>query len=133
VTLRLLGAVPEGDLPTIVVTIAAAVSGTPAGSARLEGLGAFPGGRRRARVLWAGVADDGTLGRLAAELRGLPGDPPQDPFVAHCTLARFDPPASLPGLPAGPFGEGFPLDRAVLYRSRPGSAYELLEIFPLGR
>lgn len=133
VTLRFLGAVPEGDLSAIVARIADEVSGSPGTSARLEGLAAFPGGRRRARVLWAGVIDDGTLGRLAAGLRELPGDPPQDPFVAHCTLARFDPPANLPGLPEVPVGEAFPLDRAVLYRSRPGSAYEPLEIFPLGR
>lgn len=133
VTLRFLGAVPQGDLPSIVATIVVAVSGCPATRARLDGLGSFPGGRRRARVLWAGFADDGTAGRLAAGLRGLPGDRPPDPFVAHCTLARFDPPAGLPPLPQGPLGEEFPVDEVALYRSRTGTAHEVLEIFPLGR
>ncbi|MFM8999712.1 MAG: RNA 2',3'-cyclic phosphodiesterase [Actinomycetota bacterium] len=136
VTLRFLGAVTEGDLPSLVAAIALATSDVPATSARLRGLGAFPGGRRRARILWAGVADDGTLARLAAALRDLPGDRPQEPFVAHVTLARYDPPARVPeasDAPGGPVGEAFPVDRVVLYRSRPGSAYEPLEIFPLGR
>ena len=133
VTLRFLGAVSEGDLPALVAAITVAASDVTASTARLRGLGGFPGGHRRARVLWAGVEDDGTLERLAEVLRSLPGDPPREAFTPHCTLARFDPPLALPELPEGPLGEAFPLDRMVLFRSRPGAAYEALEIFPLGR
>ena len=105
---------------------------------RVEGLGAFPSGRR-ARVLWAGLYDgDGPLERLAAALdEALAREfaPEKRAFTPHLTVARFDPPAPLDPLEVAFESEPFEIDRIVLFRShlrRPAPVYEPLGIFPLG-
>jgi 2'-5' RNA ligase len=105
---------------------------------RVEGLGAFPSGRK-ARVLWAGLDDgDGRLERLAAALDGALARefaPEKRAFTPHLTVARFDPPAPLDPLEVAFESEPFEIDRIVLFRShlrRPAPVYEPLGIFPLG-
>lgn len=105
---------------------------------RVEGLGAFPNGRK-ARVLWAGLDDgDGRLERLAAALDGALARefaPEKRAFTPHLTVARFDPPAPLDPLEVAFESEPFEIDRIVLFRShlrRPAPVYEPLGIFPLG-
>ena len=105
---------------------------------RVEGLGAFPSGRR-VRVLWAGLDDgDGPLERLAAALdEALAREfaPEKRAFTPHLTLARFDSPAPLDPLEVAFESEPFEIDRIVLFRShlrRPAPVYEPLGIFPLG-
>ncbi len=107
--------------------------------ARLSGLGAFPS-LRRARVVWAGVDD--AIGGFAG-LAGLVTDAlapelasESRPFTPHLTVARADPPLTLPPAigEAGPIGESFPVDRIVLFRSHlggRGARHEALEEFPL--
>ena len=105
---------------------------------RVEGLGAFPNGRK-ARVLWAGLDDgDRRLERLAAALDGALARefaPEKRAFTPHLTVARFDPPAPLDPLEVAFESEPFEIDRIVLFRShlrRPAPVYEPLGIFPLG-
>jgi 2'-5' RNA ligase len=109
----------------------------------LHGLGAFPS-LGRARVLWAGMEDEGEGFRaLSSALedklsREFPTE--KRPFTAHLTVARFDPPVRLKEhaedlastkIAARPFTIG----ELVLYRSHlspRGARYEALETFPLG-
>jgi 2'-5' RNA ligase len=104
----------------------------------VEGLGAFPSGRK-ARVLWAGLDDgDGRLERLAAALdEALAREfaPEKRAFTPHLTVARFDPPVGLAPLEVAFASEPFEIDRIVLLRShlrRPAPVYEPLGIYPLG-
>jgi 2'-5' RNA ligase len=104
---------------------------------RVTGLGAFPSARR-ARVLWAGLEDDGEMGRLAAALdeRLAPDFAPEKrPFTPHVTIARFDPPVRIEELESDLRSEPFGVDRLVLFEShlrRPAPVYEALEHVPLG-
>jgi len=106
----------------------------------LEGLGAFPN-PRRARVLWAGLADaTGRSAGLAAALDDALSRefaPEKRAFTPHLTVARFQPPAqvadALEGIEVA--SRPFEVDRLVLYRShlqRPAPRYEAIEEFPLG-
>ena len=109
----------------------------------MKGLGVFPS-PGRARVLWAGIDDEGggfralaaalddTLGKeFAAEKR---------PFTAHLTVARFDPPLRMKEhtdeLRATEIrARAFTIGQLVLYRSHlspRGARYEPLATFPLG-
>jgi RNA 2',3'-cyclic 3'-phosphodiesterase len=135
VTLNFLGWIPEDVLPEVVAAVdEAAGARRPAGVALTE-LGAFPK-LRRARVLWAGLADPhGLLPALAADLgerlRSVGYQPEDRPYTAHLTLARFKTPRSLEGLlPALPPPPGsFAVDRVTLFRSRlgpSGARYEVV-------
>jgi 2'-5' RNA ligase len=140
VTLKFLGAV----WPRLLEWVTEAVGGVAEAHApfesALEGVGIFPGGRR-ARVLWAALADP--EGRFAALARSLDETlarefkPETRPFTAHLTLARFDPPAEIGDdvRKADVRSDSFVVDRLVLYRShlqRPAPRYEPLREFPLG-
>ena len=143
VTLKFLGS----TWPRLVEEVKAAI-GTVAGTAErfesaLTELGAFPS-PRRARVLWAGLADhDRRFGEVvrsldlaleehfAAEKRA---------FTPHLTIARLAPPRDLGEFVPDLVGtkvasDRFPVDRLVLYRSHlspRGATYEPLERYPLG-
>ena len=103
---------------------------------RVEGLGAFPNAHR-ARVLWAGLHDDGRLERLAAALdEALAREfaPEKRGFTPHLTVARFNPPVGLGPLELAFESEPFEIDRIVLFRShlrRPAPVYEPIGTFPL--
>lgn len=138
VTLKFLGS----TYPRLVEWVTGSVS-TVAGDhapfpTRVEGLGAFPNGRK-ARVLWAGLDDaDGRLERLAAALdEALAREfaPEKRAFTPHLTVARFDPPAPIEPVEVAFESEPFEIDRIVLFRShlrRPAPVYEPIGIFPLG-
>ncbi|HEV3475764.1 MAG TPA: RNA 2',3'-cyclic phosphodiesterase [Actinomycetota bacterium] len=108
----------------------------------LSGLGAFPS-VGRARVLWAGMEDEGDGFRaLASALdRRLEKEfkPEKRPFTAHLTVARFDPPIRLKEhaeeLAVTEIrARRFTIGELVLYRSHlspRGARYEPLERFPL--
>ncbi|MGZ8580298.1 MAG: RNA 2',3'-cyclic phosphodiesterase [Actinomycetota bacterium] len=107
---------------------------------RVRGLGAFPSAGR-ARVLWVGLDDDpGAIAALAAAARDALARefPPETrAFSAHLTVARSDPPLTLPAaFTETPLeSEPFSLDELVLMRSRvrrPAPVYERVATFPLG-
>ena len=135
VTLNFLGWIPEDALPEVIAAVDTVAGAHPAANVALTGLGAFPK-TRRARVMWAGLADpEGLLPALAADLgerlRTVGYEPEDRPYTAHLTLARFKTPRSLEGLlptlpaPPGPFA----VDRVTLFRSRlspSGARYEVV-------
>lgn len=143
VTLKFLG----GTFPRLVDPVRQAVAGVATGSdvfvSALTAVGAFPSARR-ARVLWAGLADpDGHLTDLAAALDGALRAwfvPERRPFTPHLTLARITPSRDLGEHAPGLLGRSvasapFAVDRLVLYRSRlspAGAVYEAVEAWPLG-
>lgn len=108
----------------------------------IEELGTFPGGARRARVLWARLSDpEKRLKAIAEELESRMAEhfkPEKRNFAPHLTVARFEPPADLGQEPARvqvPSG-AFAIDRLKLYRShlrRPAPVYEVVEEFRLGQ
>jgi 2'-5' RNA ligase len=107
--------------------------------ARLVGLGAFPS-RRRARVMWAGMEDEGAMARLAGALDAslaLQYESETRRFTPHLTVARSAPPLILPE----EFGDSvlesgrFSVKSIALFRShlrRPAPKYERLATFPFG-
>jgi RNA 2',3'-cyclic 3'-phosphodiesterase len=139
VTLRFLGSTYPRLVPWVRDRLAEVAAGEPRFETRVRDVGGFPSARR-ARVVWAGIDDaDGALARLAeavqAELaREFP--PESRPFSAHVTVARSDPPLSLPTTFAATELESppFVVDALVLMRShlrRPAPRYEPVATFPL--
>ena len=97
-TLRFLGATPEGRVAEAAAALAEASATSGPFEARLAGSGAFPG-PSAPRALWLGIDAGGAqLAALARALdaalaaRGWPSDP--RPFRAHLTLARCEDPAA---------------------------------------
>jgi RNA 2',3'-cyclic 3'-phosphodiesterase len=144
-TLAFLGQVRPELADAVVRVGEAAAAGAPAARLRLQGSGAFPGGRR-ARVLWAGLAGDtDVLVRLATSLAdecrraGLRFE--ERPLVPHLTLARFPTPAPVPPAAldlvaqAAAEGSGWEARELACYRSilggRRGARYRVVREFPL--
>ena len=139
VTLKFLGATwprLRGWVEEQVGSVAGGASPIPT---TLTSIGAFPG-RRRARVVWAGLDDDGgRLSRLAGALDdGLAREfrPETRAYTAHITVARSDPPLQLNDddldVPLQPVA--FTVERIVLFRShlqRPAPRYESVTAFRL--
>lgn len=107
--------------------------------AALAGIGSFPS-RRTGRVLWAGLEDEGGgLAHLATVLdEELIDEFPAETrrFHPHLTVARSEPPLSLPPAFAETAlaTESWKVDHVVLFRShlqRPAPRYEPLARFPL--
>lgn len=142
VTLAFLGDVPGARVAGLLSALGPVVAGTPPLTLQLAGAGRF--GNRRPRVLWAGVTGDvGTVttlaDRLAAGARHA-GVPVEDrPYSPHLTLGRWS--AREPADPAsaqawvdrlaGEHGPAWPVTEVVLWRSRPGAAYERLAGWPV--
>ncbi len=127
-TLRFIGEVVEPDLTEIAGALSAIEA--PAFPLRFQGVGQF-GDRRRARVLWAGVARSGPLhalrDRIENALRGAGIVPEGRRYIPHVTLARLKEtrPAHLaPFLAAHAAFEtqDFEADRFILYSSHLGQA-----------
>ena len=144
-TLRFLGATPDGRIEELGKAIERAASDVPAFDAALAGAGAFPS-QSRPRVLWLGIVEGADrLGLLAAgvaEQLTPMGWPPDDrPFQAHLTLARTD---GVPGADAAAerliqaaqaVRLTWQVDRLVLYKSvlgRGPARYEVLAEARLG-
>jgi RNA 2',3'-cyclic 3'-phosphodiesterase len=139
VTLKFLGQTWPRLLGWVEERVAVVAAETAAIDTRLMSIGAFPGGRR-ARVLWAGLADaDERLTTLAGALdEALAKEfrPEARAFTPHCTVARSDPPLTLGDHDLeAPFRPvAFTIDRIVVVRShlqRPAPRYEPIASFPL--
>ncbi|KQS68963.1 hypothetical protein ASG41_06030 [Modestobacter sp. Leaf380] len=113
------------------------VAGAPPVTVQLTGAGRF--GRRRPRVLWAGVGGDVdglsvVADRLAAAARhaGVPVD--ERPYAPHLTLGRWagtgeaDP--QLVDRLGGDHGPAWPVTEVVLWRSPPGRPHERVTGWP---
>ncbi|GGL28068.1 RNA 2',3'-cyclic phosphodiesterase [Phycicoccus endophyticus] len=91
-TLAFAGDAPARTLEPLLERLREVAARHPAPHLRVRGAGCFPD-VTRARVLWAGLAADEGLARLAAAARSalaVAGAAPQGgPFVPHLTLARF--------------------------------------------
>jgi 2'-5' RNA ligase len=137
VTVKFLGSTYPRLMEWVTETVSSIAREHEHFETRVEGLGAFPNARR-ARVLWAGLADaERRLERLAASLDvALAREfaPEQRAFTPHLTIARFDPPVGLEPLEVAFESDAFEIDRIVLFRShlrRPAPVYEPIGIFPL--
>jgi 2'-5' RNA ligase len=139
-TLKFLGWTTPAQLPWVQGRVREVVTGSAPFEIRLSGVGAFPSARR-ARVLWAGLEDEGdALALLAGALDAATSPefaPETRSFSAHLTVGRSDPPARLPeGFETTPLrSEAWRVDRVGLFRShpqRPFPRYELLSADPLG-
>lgn len=134
VTLAFLGETDRAsDVADALTQIAAGVA---APDVTLGGAGAFPS-QRRARVLWLGLADDGTLGRAAGlvadALRPLGFRPEDRAFSAHLTIARLKTPAAVDLTDRDVRPIGFRPAGIALMRShvgRPAPRYERLALAP---
>jgi 2'-5' RNA ligase len=126
-TLRFLGATPDGRQAELADAIRSTAAGTSAFRVTLAGGGAFPN-PDGPRVLWVGI-DEGReqlaalTARLSGELAGLGWPPEGRPFQPHLTIARTD---GVPGAGdraarlievAASFRESWQAERLVLYRS----------------
>jgi 2'-5' RNA ligase len=138
-TLRFLGPTDPGRITWVEDRLARVAERCPPFVVRVRGLGAFPS-LRTARVLWVGVDDEaGSLGALADAVRdGIAAEDPPDrrPFSPHVTVARCDPPISVPepDAAAALVVGTLPVGEILLVRSHLGAAprYETLARFPLG-
>ncbi len=144
-TLRFLGATPDGRVGELAAALASAAQGVAPFRVELGGGGAFPDARRP-RVLWigigAGAPELGALARrLDGELERLGWPPDRRPFAAHLTLARTDGVAGADEKAARliELGRGVRLgwmaDSLVLYKSLLGhgpTRYEVLAHEGLG-
>lgn len=144
ITLRFMGQTPEDELPAIRTRLASVRAAAFALAAR--GVGSFPAGARRARVLWLGLEPKPPLLDLESEvsrvLRGLAATAQEErrPFSPHLTLARLAagrPDEHLSHFLAQNAGfrtttwcvECFHLYRSILGRA--GAMHELLATYPL--
>lgn len=138
VTLAFIGSMPADTVKGTAAKVRRSVRGRRAVSLVGDGVGAFPS-PRRATVLWYGILDaDGSLERLARDLRSGLSVANAQPFRAHLTLARargrpldlagFVTSASVPSLV-------FDVDRVDLMRSHLGrgpARYEVIASASLG-
>jgi 2'-5' RNA ligase len=142
ITLKFLGGVDEGRLPTVVAALDAAVT-VGAFDVAVRGLGAFPT-PTRPRVIWAGTAPAPAFTRLAESvdraLVALGFSPEGRAFTAHVTLGRVREPrrdaaltAALEAAATRAFGS-LRVERVSLMRSDPsprGARYTELAGFAL--
>jgi RNA 2',3'-cyclic 3'-phosphodiesterase len=142
VTLKFLGA----TWPRMVDPVKEAVGMAAGRSAPFETavtvIGAFPSARR-ARVLWAGLSDEGgrfqEIVKLLDDLLVEDFNPEERVYTPHLTVARLQTPRALdefvpdlPGLPVA--SRPFDVGGLVLYQSHPsrqGATYEPLLEAPL--
>ena len=143
-TLKFLGAVPDGRVAAVSAAVEAAVADTSPVGLVAAGLGGFPS-LKSARVLWAGItAGVPELAELAAAIdRALTplGFPPEGrPFRGHLTIGRVRSPrggrvlaAAVEAAGASAFGS-WTASEVVLYESRlkpTGAVYTPVSRHPL--
>lgn len=143
VTLKFLGATWPRLVDWVQSTVADVGAASSPIASHITEMGAFPS-IRRARVVWAGLADpDGALAALAGALDEALAEhflPEQRSYSPHLTLARLNPPRDVrefaPELLSVPVrSDPFPVDRIVVYRSHlspRGATYEPLASTPIG-
>lgn len=137
VTLAFLGDVPRARFAGLIGALGPVLDGAPPTTLQLAGAGRF--GRRRPRVLWAGVGGDVdalsvVADRLAAAARHA-GVPVEDrALVPHLTLGRWS--GTTPADPqlteafVGEHGPAWPISEVVLWRSPLGRPYERVTSWP---
>lgn len=137
-TLRYLGPTRIAAEPAVIDAIEAVVTGLPAVTVQLAGLGAFDS-PDRARVVWAGVTGPGLdelAARIDAAVQAIGVAPLARPFVAHVTLGRLASERSISDLlnstSAQVFSK-FDIDAACLVESletKKNSSYEQIRRIP---
>jgi 2'-5' RNA ligase len=141
VTLKFLGSTPAALFDEVAAAVESSAGSHAPSDIAIAGLGAFPS-ERRARVLWAGIDDPGSLlTALAASLdeamEPLGFRIEKRPFTPHLTLARFRQPASVRGFLPDLDRNRMPpwtVETVGLYRSRlspKGATYEVVGAVPL--
>jgi RNA 2',3'-cyclic 3'-phosphodiesterase len=137
-TLAFLGSVEADAVPGIAEAVSAVAERSWPMTLAGGGLGAFPSSSR-ATVAWYGIVDgDGSLRRLAHDLRATLGLDESEPFRPHVTIARArGRPVDLRAFLAGERGPSmsFRTDRLELMRSHLGrrpARYEVVESAILG-
>lgn len=142
-TVKFLGGVEPDAVAALHDALTAAVGRSPAPTAVVRGLGAFPN-PARARVVWVGL-DCQPLTQLAASvdraLAPLGFVPENRPYHAHITLGRVKDPRACPNLAgalrahqADDFGS-CAISELIAFRSdlrRDGAVYTKLWTIPLG-
>jgi 2'-5' RNA ligase len=134
-TLGFLGQVPGGEVDGLSTALSEVARRAVHFRTAIAGLGSFPVGAQRARVLVAGVDDEeGQIADIEARVRAsfsawLPQR--QGPYVPHVTLGRCVPPHSVPpGWSSALLPEPiFPISSVTLFRSHlrsEGAIYESL-------
>src|SRR2546426_3692579 len=98
VTLKFLGSTWPRLVDEVKAAAGSAATASERFETRLTELGVFPSARR-ARIVWAGVADpDGRFGRIVEDLDRRLEDyfvPEKRAFIPHLTVARLVPPRAL--------------------------------------
>lgn len=125
ITLQFLGDVPASKIETLTEALEQGISGFKPFELALGGIGTF-GQQNHPRVLWTGIGGDkAALGSLYQQvvMTLLPHgfQPEERPYNPHITLARKykGDRAFESRLPQPVFGS-FPVDQAVIYRTRMG-------------
>ena len=144
-TLVFLGATDDALVPGLAAALARAAAPFGPLPLALAGGGTFPP-RRPARVAWIGVQAPPELARLQAAAQGAAAaavrtfEAEDRPYSPHVTVARCPEPwpraaaDTFAAALAGPVGEPFAVDEAVLFESqlgRGGARYRAVERFPL--
>jgi RNA 2',3'-cyclic 3'-phosphodiesterase len=143
VTLKFLGSTPAELFADVAQAVQSSAESHSPSDVALGGLGAFPSDRR-ARVLWAGIDDPGSLltslaATLDREMEPLGYGIEKRAFTPHLTLARFKEPARVTGTlreldPS--WASSWTVETIELYQSRlspKGATYEVLGSVPLNR
>lgn len=139
-TMRFLGEIGEEETKDVIDAARLAANLTPAFTASLGSVGAFPSSRR-ARVLWLGMDTGGPeLVALAQRLDGAlerkGWEPEGRPFAAHLTIGRVREPgdwSAALGIAAPP-SPPFRVEHLAVIQSQlhpKGSIYTVLENAPL--
>ena len=143
-TLKFLGAVPDGRVPAVSTALDTVAAGAASIEVAAGGLGGFPS-LRRPRVLWVGItAGAPALAELARAvdraMTGLGFAPEERPFRGHLTLGRVRSPRGEKALAQALSAAGAPAfgswtaSEVVLYESRlkpTGAVYTPVSRHPL--
>ena len=143
VTLKFLGSTPAELFADVAQAVQSSAESHSPSNVALGRLGAFPSDRR-ARVLWAGIDDPGSLltslaATLDREMEPLGYGIEKRAFTPHLTLARFKEPARVTAIlreldPS--WASSWTVESIDLYQSRlspKGATYEVLGSVPLNR
>lgn len=137
VTLKFLGSTWPRLMEDVQEAVSSAAGASESFETRLTEVGVFPS-PRRARVVWAGLADpEGRFARIVEQLDELLEDhfvPETRAFTPHLTLARLTPSRDIREFAPDLLGavvpsRAFVVERLVLYRSHlspHGARYERL-------
>ncbi|HQG30951.1 MAG TPA: RNA 2',3'-cyclic phosphodiesterase [Deltaproteobacteria bacterium] len=139
ITLKFLGNIDEGLVPSLSRELAALAAAFPAAHVSLSRLGAFPDAKRP-RVIWAGlIGDTAILADIAAKTdqicTSLGMEPEKRPFRAHITIGRLKLPTVV-DLAQEIRERDFTINHVILYKSEltpSGARYSVLHRSVLGQ